>query len=163
MTAGQYRRLSAPFRREPRRRWLLLGNRVVTYLCYLAYPALLAGLALLRDGRFWRALVVPAVCFAAVTLLRRAINAPRPYEALAIDPIIQKDTHGNSMPSRHVFSIFMIAMTFLWIIPWAGGVLLVLGAVLAAIRVIGGVHYPRDVLVGGGLGIVCGLVGYWLL
>ena len=33
---------------------------------------------------------------------------------------------------------------------------LILSAVLAVCRVVGGVHYPRDVVVGYALGLVCG-------
>ena len=38
------------------------------------------------------------------TLLRAAINRPRPYEALNFTPLFPKDTKGQSMPSRHCFS-----------------------------------------------------------
>lgn len=161
MTAGQYEALSAPFRGGWRQRALLGANRVLTGLCYAAYPVLLIALALGRDGRFWPALAVPAASFLLVSLARRAINAPRPYEVLDIDPIIHKDTRGKSMPSRHVFSIFMIAMTFLWVLPWAGAALLALGALLGCVRVIGGVHFPRDVIAGAAAGVCCGLAGLW--
>ena len=163
MTARQYARLSAPFRQPARRKALLAANRAATWGCYLAYPLLLLVLALQRDGRFFRSLLVPAVSFAVLSLVRRALNFRRPYEVLDIDPIIHKDTKGKSMPSRHVFSIFVIAMTFLWIVPWLGVVLLVLGAALACVRVIGGVHFPRDVLVGAAVGILAGVIGFYVI
>ena len=163
MTARQYARISAPFRQDSTKKVLLAANRAMTWGCYLAYPILLLVLAIHRDGRFWRALLVPGISFVLLSLVRRALNFPRPYEALDIDPLIHKDTKGKSMPSRHVFSIFVIAMTFLWIVPWLGIVLLILGAALACVRVIGGVHFPRDVLVGAAVGILCGLVGFYLI
>lgn len=163
MTAEQYRRLSAPFRREGRRKALLGVNRVLTYGCYAAYPLLLAVLAVQRDGRFWRALLVPGISFFLVSLVRQWINAPRPYETLEIDPLIHKDTRGKSLPSRHVFSMFVIAMTFLWILPPVGVLLLICGGVLAAVRVIGGVHYLRDVAAGAAVGTAAGLLGFYVL
>lgn len=163
MTPAQYARLSAPFRPEKRRRALLAVNRVLTYGCYAAYPLLLATLAVQRDVRFWRALLVPGISFVLLSLVRRLINAPRPYEALDIDPLIHKDTHGKSLPSRHVFSMFVIAMTFLWLLPPLGILLLICGVVLAAVRVIGGVHYPRDVIVGAAVGVLAGVVGFWVI
>lgn len=163
MTRQQYEALSAPFRGEKRKKLLLGCNRGVTWLCYAAYPVLLLWLALGRDGRFFWALGVPAVSFMLLSLVRSKLNFPRPYQVLDIQPLIPKDTRGKSMPSRHVFSIFVIAMTCLWVAPWAGVVLLVLGALLGLVRVIGGVHFPRDVLVGAGCGVAGGLLGYWVL
>ena len=162
MTAGQYERLSAPFRGEKREKGLRLINRILTGLCYAAYPALLLGLLLTRDGRLLRAVLVPGVSFVLLSLIRW-LNAPRPYEVLDIAPIIHKDTRGKSLPSRHVFSMFVIAMTFLWICPALGMVLLCFGAVLACVRVIGGVHFPRDVIAGAAAGVLSGVAGYWLI
>lgn len=161
MTAEQYQRWTRPFRGKEGLVETL--NRMLTRLGWLMYPVLLLALALKGDPRLLRCVLVPGVSFAAVTLVRRWINAPRPYEALEIDPIIHKDTKGQSLPSRHVFSMFVIAVTYLWIQPWMGVILLLLGVVLAVLRVLGGVHFPRDVLVGALCGIGSGLVGYWLL
>lgn len=161
MTAEQYDRWTKPFRGKE----LLVQrlNQMLTDLGWLMYPVLLLALVLKGDGRLLRCILVPGVSFAAVTLVRRWINAPRPYEALDIDPIIHKDTKGRSMPSRHVFSMFVIAMTYLWVWPVMGVILLLLSVVLAGLRVIGGVHFPRDVLVGALCAILSALVGYWLI
>ncbi len=163
MTARQYKRISAPFRDEKRARALRLFNTLVTRLCYAAYPVLLIVLAVRQDGRFLRALLVPAIAFALVTVVRTGINADRPFDLLDIQPIIQKNTHGKSLPRRHTFSVFAIAMVFLWVLPPAGTVFLLLGVMLAATRVIGGVHFPRDVIVGALSGIAAGLIGFWLI
>jgi membrane-associated phospholipid phosphatase len=95
-----------------------------------------------------------------VSVYRAWRSEKRPYEVLEIQPLIVKETKGNSFPSRHVFSAFVIAVTALWVAPAAGGVLLVLGVALAACRVIGGVHWPRDVIAGAAVGIAAGLLGY---
>lgn len=163
MTKEGYERLSAPFRGEKRERMLHSANRLFTCLCYVMYPALLGYLAVRGDGRIWKALLVPAVSFALLSLVRKRLNRPRPYEVLDIRPIIRKDTKGKSMPSRHVFSIFVIGATYLWIFPPLGGVLLGFGVLLAWVRVVGGVHFPRDVIVGGAAGLLAGLIGYVLI
>lgn len=150
-------------------RAVALANKAITNAVYVAYPCLLAWLA-------WQitlggpvkpllcALLVPGVSFVLVTALRKAINAPRPYEVFDTAPVIAKDTQGNSFPSRHTFSIFVIAMTFCAWCPlaWAGLVMLAAGAALAAIRVVSGVHFPRDVVAGAALGIALGSVGFLL-
>ena len=102
MTARQYARLSAPFRQPARRKALLAANKAATWGCYLAYPLLLLVLALQRDGRFFRSLLVPAVSFAVLSLVRRALNFRRPYQVLDIDPIIHKGRQGkiHAQPAR---------------------------------------------------------------
>ena len=62
------------------------------------------------------------------------------------------------MPSRHVFSAVMIALCVCLVQWWLGLILLVLALALAAIRVIGGVHYPRDVIVGALCGLLAGAI-----
>ena len=117
----------------------------------------------MRAALFLRALLVPAISFAAVTLFRRIFNAPRPYEKFGLPPAIEKDTAGKSFPSRHVFSVFIIAATIFYVHPSAGILLGLLGVVLAVLRVIGGVHEPRDVIAGALAGILCGVLGYYVL
>lgn len=107
-------------------------------------------------------IVVPAAGFLLVSLVRRAVNAPRPYEALGINPLINKDTRGRSFPSKHVFSSFCIASCWtVWCAP-AGCALLAAACCIAAARVLGGVHWPRDVVTAALLGLTCGaLVWLW--
>ena len=150
-------------------------NKAITYAIYLAYPCLLAWLALHNGGEalisgnidplFWKAFAVPAAGFAAVSLFRKAFNAPRPYEVFDTPPVLAKDTVGKSFPSRHTFSIFIIGMTFLAAcpLPWAGWLVLSLGVCLAGMRVLAGVHFPRDVVAGALAGIAFGLLGFWVL
>ncbi len=175
-------------------RAVCLANKLITYAIYVAYPCLVAWLffsdgwpeALLNgdwstfaapagaaaskvpiDGpaALLYALIVPGISFVLVTVLRRAIDAPRPYTVFNTPPVIPKDTRGNSFPSRHAFSIFIIGMTFCACcpVPWAGPVILALGCVLAALRVVGGVHFPRDVIAGAALGIALGWIGFWVM
>lgn len=163
VTKETYEVLSRPFRRHPALlcalRW---GNRILTLSYYLLYAGLIGMLAWEQDERLLRCLFVPGIAFVGLSVFRRWYNAPRPYE-LGIPALLKKDTKGCSFPSRHVFSAFLIAMTYGFILPWLGGVLLAMGVLLALVRVIGGVHFPKDVLAGALFGIAAGLVGFWLL
>ena len=75
--------------------------------------------------------------------------------------------YGFPIPNRIGWVLMecpvFIAMTVLWIVPWLGVVLLVLGAALAWVRVIGGVHCPRGVLVGAAVGILAGVIGFYVI
>lgn len=153
-------------------RGVSLANKVITDAVYVAYPCLLVWLAYAAAtgaagaaGMLLRAALVPGISFVLVTVLRKVINAPRPYEVFDAAPVISKDTRGNSFPSRHAFSIFVIAMTFCACCPlaWVGPVMLAAGVLLAVIRVVSGVHFPRDVVVGALLGVLAGFVGLWIL
>ena len=163
MTSERYEKLVAPLRRHPRAVAALAGvNQALTALCYTVYPLLLLFLLGERDARFWRCLLVPAVSFAAVTLFRSACNAPRPYEQ-GIDALLKKKRTGHSFPSRHVFSAVMIAVTAAYLLPALSVPLFVAAALLALIRVLGGIHYPRDVFCGALFALIAGGIVFCLI
>ena len=76
--------------------------------------------------------------------------------------LIKKDKKGQSFPSRHVFSIFLIAT--LWFCFWkpVGIFLFIAGVFLAIVRVIGGVHFVTDVCAGALLGVLAGLISNYV-
>lgn len=164
MTKQRYEALHDFFLRHVGLARFLSGlDRTFAGLCYCLYPLLLALLLLRQDGRFWRCLLVPAVSFLLLSVLRRALNFPRPYEVYGIPPTLSKSTAGCSFPSRHIFSLCVIACAFLWVLPSVGGLLLGLGVGMAVIRVLLGVHFPRDVLAGAACGLLAGLIGFVLI
>lgn len=165
MNSESYTRMADALRKRPHQlRFLLWSNKILTGITFLAYPMLLIFLSTSkRWAECYHCILVPAVSFVVVSMMRRILNAPRPYEALEITPLISKDTKGKSFPSRHVFSAFMIAMTFLVTVAPLGVCFLIVGVLLAVVRVIGGVHFMRDVVAGAALGILCGILGYFVI
>jgi membrane-associated phospholipid phosphatase len=165
MTKETYEKMTQPFRDHPElAKSLHRANRILEGLVSLSYLLLLAGLFWRRDANLLRAILVPLDGVIAVSVLRRLINRPRPYENYGLDPVIKKDTKGKSFPSRHVFSATVIALTFL-VIPQVrliGVVLFVCAILLALLRVLSGVHYPGDVLAGFIAAFLCAAAG-WLL
>ena len=147
---------------------IIIINSVLTKAVYALYPLLLIYLAVYhltdRQPGFMPAVLVPGISFVLLTIFRNMIDAPRPYEMPgARPPIIKKDAPGKSFPSRHVFSIFVIAVTVFWVWPIPGIIVGAAGALLAWCRVAGGVHFPRDVIAGALIGIGCGLLGYYVI
>ena len=154
-----YDRLSRPLRSYAK---VLEGvNKAITRIFYLLFPLLLIWLWH-RDG--WLFLFTTVLImgggFFLLSLGRSLYNRPRPYQTWNIQPLIKKDSLGKSFASRHVFSATTIAMFALLLNPWLGGTMLLLAALLAILRVLGGVHYPSDVLAGYVLGILVGLLLY---
>ena len=130
-------------------------NRFMTVVMPMIYLTLLATTYLQQE--FGKQILIyvfiPASGFVILSFLRKKINAPRPYEEWDIKPLLDRDSPGQSMPSRHVFSATIISMACLHASLSVGVILLVLSAFLGLVRVLGGVHYPKDVVVG----YICGL------
>lgn len=141
-------------------RALIGANTALTAIGYVAYPLLLVLVALFDRALLVRCIVVPAVGFIACTIVRDAVDAPRPYEVTGAAPLIPKDTRGHSFPSRHTFCMFTIACTWLLWQPLVGGALLASSCAMAVIRVKGGVHFLRDVVAGAVLAIIICAIGY---
>lgn len=151
------------FQAHPRLRRLLQAvSRSMAAATAAAYLLFLLWLLLRHDALLARAVIVPLDGFIILSVFRRMIDRKRPYEVYGTPAAIRKDTAGRSFPSRHIFSIFIIAMTYLCLSPWLwiGIVLLLAGALLAWIRVVSGVHFPGDVLAGAVCGVAAGLIGY---
>ena len=163
MTRENYLKITGVIREHPKRiRLIHFLNRLLTGFVFTLYPVFVLLLFVRQDPFLLRAILVPAVSFALVTVFRRLINAPRPYEKFDTPPVLEKDTSGKSFPSRHVFSVFIIAMTVFYLHADAGILLGILGVILGLIRVIGGVHEPKDVLAGAVIGIFCGVIGFYV-
>lgn len=141
-----------------------LFGKLITWFTAVIY--VMQSAFLLWQGQYGRlavVLAVPALSFMLVSLFRQKVNAKRPYELYGFIPLIPKETAGKSFPSRHVFSIFLIATTVFFLQCSMGIVLWVAGVCLAVIRVVTGVHFPRDVVAGAVLGVFCGGVAGGLL
>ena len=141
-------------------RLLRAFNRFMTVVMPIVYLTLLA-ITYLQEGLGKQVLMyvfVPASGFVILSLLRKKLNAPRPYEVWEIVPLLDRDSPGQSMPSRHVFSATIISMACLHASLSVGVILLVLSALLGLVRVLGGVHYPQDVVVGYMSALVWGVI-----
>ena len=131
-------------------------NRFMTVVMPMIYLTMLAT-TYLQQGLGKQVLIyvfIPASGFVILSLLRKKINAPRPYEVWEIVPLLDRDSPGQSMPSRHVFSATIISMACLHASLTMGMICLTLSAFLGLVRVLGGVHFLKDVVVG----YICALV-----
>ena len=136
-------------------RLLRTFNRFMTVVMPMIYLTLLAT-TYLQQGlgkQVWIYVFVPASGFVILSFIRKKINAPRPYEEWDIKPLLDRDSPGQSMPSRHVFSATIISMVCLHTSLTMGMICLILSAFLGLVRVLSGVHFPKDVVVG----YICGL------
>ena len=110
-----------------------------------------------------RAILVPGFVFIGGTLLRSKLDFPRPYEQPGFTPLVEKETKGRSFPSRHALSAAVLAAVWLYFYPVVGGIMIAVTVAICVLRVLAGVHFPRDVLAGAVLGFSLGIAGMYLL
>lgn len=138
----------------------------IPYLTAVIYFAVIILGAFKADDSYnttIRIVLVPLTGFLAVTIIRKFINAPRPYTLYNITPIIHKYKAYESFPSRHTFSITIIAMAVLYSNVLMGILMLVLSVVLGITRVIAGVHFFKDVVAAWVIGVIWGIIGFWII
>ena len=144
--------------------------KVLKTLCHIASCMAVVAFALLF--RFYlnvsplsavKYLGMLGIPFVLVSLMRRYIGAPRPYEIYDFFECRPKDSEKNSFPSRHAFSIFAIGVATWFAYPVFGSVLLTLGLLMCVIRVALGYHFPRDVITGALIGVVSSIIGSLIL
>ena len=109
--------------------------------------------------------VIAAILLAAV---QSRINALRPCEYYDFDPFVPQAKSERSFPSIRAFvvseaafwmylsySTFFGATVFSWV-PLA---VVTLALALLLLQILGGVSFPRDVIVGASAGILVGILG----
>lgn len=164
MTKERYQAMQHWFRAHPIALGLLtLTAKGLTALVYIIYVGTELWLLLQRDGRLVRCTLVPMLVFVGGSTLRRSINAPRPYEVFGIPPLVSKETKGQSFPSRHVFCGSVIAVSCLWLNRPLGIFTATIALLIAASRVLTGVHFPKDVIAGLIFGFSAGFLGFFVL
>ena len=137
--------------------------RAVDHLCVasvvVAYAATVIWAFYTANFQAWGLVIVPGLGFLLLSWVRARINAPRPYELAAVNPLLDSNTHGKSFPSRHVGSGALIGSAFVFVHPLLGIGVLLVTLVLAFVRVIGRVHFVRDVVAGYVAGVLFGCAG----
>jgi undecaprenyl-diphosphatase len=86
-------------------------------------------------------------------ILHSLIESPRPFVALGIDPLF-KHLAVNSLPSGHMAFLMPIALTLFLLSRKAGWYGLLAVLVVGCARVIAGVHWPSDIVIGALIGLI---------
>ena len=154
-----YRWLTLPFTRKPNRvQALQRMNRILTLAMPVIYSLVFCWLFLKKTsiGGIWPFIWIPASGFVLLSIFRHWVNVPRPYEKWELQPLLEKNSSGHSFPSRHVFSATIISMCVCQLSLLLGMCSMLLSLLLAFVRVLGGVHYPKDVFAAWVLGLIWG-------
>ncbi len=154
--------------------WLTFA-RAVTFLGsgWMVLPVVLASLA---PGRFARLgvtaralLLVTGVTSGLVALLKMLVQRPRPFRAYSDVMALVAAPSDYSLPSGHAAGAFVVATFITCALAYSGArarhvvlcgaALGLVAAMVAASRVVLGVHFPIDVTLGALFGMACGVVG----
>jgi undecaprenyl-diphosphatase len=131
----------------PRRRWWtalshLGGARASIALCIVPFLLRLVSLS-----TAWNALLALGISHAVVQVVKRTVGRPRPATRLSIVAMMHEPDRF-SFPSGHACAAMAVATAFAWAFPAASVPLFVAAMLVGLSRVVVGVHYPGDVLVG---------------
>lgn len=145
-------------RKAVRKTIVLCADKAATRYVVLSYLFVCAYALFIEQRRenadYVRLFALPATCLIIVSLLRKIVNAKRPYES-GISPIAEKKRKGQSFPSRHLASAAVIAGIALFYLPVVGAINVFACCVLSYTRFACGWHFPRDILCGFFLGAIC--------
>lgn len=91
-----YNKLTRSFQNKPTAiRCLQIVNSLLTKIMYLVYPLMLIYLFCKQPNRLIAFILIPAISFVLVSVVRKLLNAPRPYETWNITPLILKIPRDN--------------------------------------------------------------------
>ena len=143
--------------------WLRFLGSAATLFCVFSFGFMLINTLIEGWIKALTILLILGAPFVLVSLVRRLINAKRPYEADDFTGVVPRKKAGRSFPSRHAFSIFAIGTLCLFFNLPIGIFCLIFGAVLCFCRVALGIHYIRDVLCGATVGVLTSVIGALIL
>lgn len=166
MKGEQYRSMSAYFSQtKARNNTIKALHDVLPLVMYIFYPVQLIFLAVnqgVGSEAFLKFSLIPLGTLILVSVIRALINAKRPYEVYDYTPPVRHTVKGRSFPSRHTVCAFIIAMAFLYLQTNLGVIMLLIAAAIGVTRVLSGVHFIRDVVSGAAIGVVIGLLGFFI-
>ena len=141
-----YNKNVAFYRTRPTaKRALKIGNVMLPWVFFACYGILWVYALFIESWETMdliKILFVPLLTLLTVSVMRIAIQRPRPYaeEGAGITPMVKKKAEDKSFPSRHLACATVIAMTFLPYYPIAGAFLLGGSVLLGYIRFALGLH-----------------------
>lgn len=125
---------------------IILITQYFPYITFCLYPCILIYLWIFQPSQLLITVIKPLSAFLLVTLVRKIINRPRPYERMNITPLVGHKP-GESFPSRHAVSSMIIALMCFQIHQYLGIFAFIVAILICASRILSGVHHISDVLV----------------
>lgn len=133
------------------------------FVIFFSYGVLAVFTVFSNAKTFARITLSPLTVFAMITIFRKIFNRQRPYEKFGIASVFGKDKKGESMPSRHTASAFIISMAFLYVSVEFGTAYLIISVLIMTSRVLAGVHFISDVIAGMLIALLYGWFSFFII
>lgn len=144
-------------------RWQWLDAASIFFARHFEYVLLASLVVMLAMDykKYWKAVAVALagaglVRIVLVELIRVAWFRPRPFVFHEANVLVPYNIAEASFPSGHASFYFAIAAVLYGYNKKIGAFFYIGSALIAASRVLVGIHWPSDILAGAGLGIVAG-------
>ncbi|WP_077620811.1 phosphatase PAP2 family protein [Bacillus sinesaloumensis] len=98
-----------------------------------------------------------------VQVIKKIYPRKRPYLIVEKSKYPIKALKDHSFPSGHTTAIFSVIIPFVLYLPYLAVLLFPIGLCVGMSRIFLGLHYPSDVMAGGILGSITGLLSYIFL
>lgn len=108
-------------------------------------------------GHVWRSMVLLGLSHVAVQLVKRFALRERPTIRLSFQALVSVPDHF-SFPSGHSCAAMAVALSYAILAPALAVPVLVFAILIGLSRVVLGVHYPGDVVVGQAIALVTAYV-----
>ena len=120
---------------------LIFIDKALTVVGVLAFVALVVFSYLKNPILCYKITGVCVISFVIVTIVRKVINRPRPKK----DGALYDKKEGEAFPSRHTFSMAIIALMWIYVNIPIGLILFALSIFVGYVRVKIGAHSSGDV------------------
>lgn len=124
---------------------ILFIYKYFPYITFFIYPCIVLFAFLYKNDILLSIILRPLTAFIFLTIFRKIINRPRPYETLNITPL-KNHKSGESFPSRHTLSAFIIAFVCFDINIYLGIIMITIACFISLSRFLAGVHYISDII-----------------
>lgn len=147
MTAEKYKKIIGWIsQKSGRKKFFCFLFKVIPLVMAIFYVLTACFLFYSKSNKLMRFVLVPAADFVFVSCFRKILNHPRPYDELDYIPLLPYTSgKGLSFPSRHTSSAIIISAAFWYLSPLLGIITAVPAIFVAVSRIVGGMHYPKDV------------------
>ncbi|MDR6999067.1 undecaprenyl-diphosphatase [Neobacillus niacini] len=98
-----------------------------------------------------------------VQIVKQMFPRKRPYLMIEKTKFPDNPLQDHSFPSGHTTAIFAVVIPYILFIPQLALALIPLGICVGVSRIYLGLHYPSDVIAGGILGSLTGILCFYIL